>query len=133
MRRHALFLALLLVPLVAAGQGEKHVKSFEFVEVNTHVKTGQLITVTETGGGDTLQVWLRHAENKLDNLKTPHNGAAQADIVVRCYPKLHPHPNHIFPNSEGEVYMVRRNKTLFFFDEVGAEQAYFDLNVVAPI
>lgn len=68
----------------------------------------KLVPSDETNS-DTLRFYIQGVMK--NNVEPKFQNATNADVVVWCFPKEYPHEKHLFPNSEGRIYIHENRKT----------------------
>lgn len=114
LRRIAVTLALcFLAPTIAAAQVPLKVVDGPAPErVPTMLERGgAYVTVYHQNRADTLRAWVQHVTT---THRTPdYDRAEEADLVIWCYPDRYPHPNHVMPNAEGRLKIMRSGDQLW--------------------
>jgi len=84
---------------------------------------------------DTLQIYVQGVVK--GQVRPNRKKAAKADLVIWCFPTRYPHPNHIFPEAEGRIYVNEdQNREVFivatedFFKQTIQQRT--DLHVLSP-
>lgn len=84
---------------------------------------------------DTLQIYIQGVVK--GRIRPDRRKASKADMVIWCFPSHYPHPNHVFPEAKGRVYIKEdRNQDTFvvvtegFFEQ--NIQKRTDLHVLSP-
>jgi hypothetical protein len=58
------------------------------------------------------------------------NSADKADVVVWCFPETYPHSSHMFPNSEGRIFIHEHGDTVTFMTEDFVDEVDVELSVL---
>jgi hypothetical protein len=83
-----------------------------------HIDGGRYVQAYDMTVDDTLRIWVEHVPDGGD----PSYGRAEAaDRVVWCYPQVREHDQHLFPNAEGEIYVIWDKGMVSFYTESGVK------------
>lgn len=72
---------------------------------------GAYVTVYHQNRGDTLRAWVQHVTTT--HVTPDYGRAEEADLVIWCYPGRYPHPNHVMPDAEGRLEIMRSGDQLW--------------------
>ena len=82
---------------------------------------------------DTLQIYVQGVVK--GRVRPNRRKAAKADLVIWCFPSHYPHPNHVFPNAKGRVYVVENGDQITVATETFVKQTLekrIDFHVLSP-